>query len=89
MINKIPKDLLIITSEIFNNQFADNFTKIRLGNVKNKIAGKYIYPIIDKWLASRNEELKNIEIVANKPMRNPKALDVPIAILEDILLLIK
>lgn len=48
MINKIPKDLLIITSEIFNNQFADNFTKIRLGNVKNKIAGKYIYPIIDK-----------------------------------------
>ena len=41
MINSIDENnFLTMTSEIFKSQFAESWTKIKLGRVRNKMAGK-------------------------------------------------
>ena len=41
MINSIDENnFLTVASEIFKSQFAESCTKIKLGRVRNKMAGK-------------------------------------------------
>jgi hypothetical protein len=41
MINSIDENnVFTFTSEIFKSQFAESLTKIKLGKVKNRIAGR-------------------------------------------------